>query len=460
MSGNSELFGDLPEQLVPQAPGRGMPRLRQPERHQLGWYAATIDDLVARDHPVRAVWAFVQGLDLRALHDAVKAREGVPGQAPPAPELMMALWLWATVEGVGSARQLNAPAARAALLAYRWAVRGVSTELRHAVGFPRGACRGARPKSPAGGAATLVAQGLVALDVPRRTGSGYARRGAWLASARRDGWASWRRRPPRGSRGCAPSWKLDPAAGDRRQQAAQQRAARERVGAGAGGARPDEASWRPSARVREKTNKAEVSRQKEPRASTTDAQARTMKLADGGFRPAYNMQIVSAPRGQVIVAVDIDTTGSDRGSARPALEQLSAAGTTPSDYLVDGGFAKNDDIERAHASGIALWCPPVHSKHGSDPYASRADDKPGVADWRQRMASEPGKALYKQRAKAECPTLGRAAWGSAGCRCAAKRRPAPCCCGSRSPTTCCGRSYCSRPPGPLQLEIVQNTSTQ
>ncbi len=73
---------------------------------------------------------------------------------------------------------------------------------------------------------------------------------------------------------------------------------------------------------REKTNKAEVSRQKEPRASTTDAEARAMKLADGGFRPAYNMQIVSAPKGQVIVAVDIDTTGSDRGLVRPALEQL------------------------------------------------------------------------------------------------------------------------------------------
>jgi len=86
-----ELFADLPEQPAPEAPGRGMPRLRQPERHQLGWQVATIDDLVARDHPVRAVWAFVQGLDLRALHDAVKAREGVPGQAPPAPELMMAL---------------------------------------------------------------------------------------------------------------------------------------------------------------------------------------------------------------------------------------------------------------------------------------------------------------------------------------------------------------------------------
>jgi hypothetical protein len=79
VSGDSELFGDLPEQpvpeqLVPEAPGWGTPRLRQPERHQLGWQVAAIDDLVARDHPVRAVWAFVQGLDLRALHDAVKAR--------------------------------------------------------------------------------------------------------------------------------------------------------------------------------------------------------------------------------------------------------------------------------------------------------------------------------------------------------------------------------------------------
>jgi len=152
-----------------------------------------------------------------------------------------------------------------------------------------------------------------------------------------------------------------------------------------------------------KTNKAEVSKQKEPRASTTDAAARVMKMADGGFRPAYNVQIVSAPKSQVIVAVDIDTSGSDRGLARPALERLGRAGTTPSDYLVDGGFTKNEDIEWAHAGGVKLWCPPAQSKHGSDPYAPRRDDKPGVADWRRRMASEPGKALYKLRSTAECP---------------------------------------------------------
>jgi hypothetical protein len=199
----------------------------------------------------------------------------------------------------------------------------------------------------------------------------------------------------------------DPAASDRRQRAAHQRAAQQRAareGEERVKAALDRMSELEAERTRRaKTNKAEVSRQKEPRASTTDAEARAMKLADGGFRPAYNMQIISAPRGQVIVAVDIDTTGSDRGLARPALERLDAAARRPSDFLVDGGFTKNDDIEWAHANGIRLWSPPVHSKHRTDPYAPRPDDQPGVADWRQRMASEPGKALYKQRATAECP---------------------------------------------------------
>jgi len=130
--------------------------------------------------------------------------------------------------------------------------------------------------------------------------------------------------------------EADPAAGDRRQRAAQLRAAREqeeRVKAAL-----DRMSELEAERARrEKTNKAEVSRQKEPRASTTDAEARSMKLADGGFRPAYNMQITSAPKGQVIVAVDIDTTGSDRGLVRPALEQLSAAGTRRGEIAKQSG---------------------------------------------------------------------------------------------------------------------------
>jgi transposase len=399
MSSGKELIGDLPEQRVPEAPGRGAPRLRQPERHQLGWQVAAIDDLVAADHPVRAVWAFVTALELRELHDGVKAREGVPGQAPPAPELMMALWLWATVDGVGSARQLDRLCREH--LAYRWLCGGVSMNY-HTLSDFRVAHGDVLERLLACGVAALVAEGLVALDV-------LAQDGVKVRAAAGSG--SFRRRPRLEKLQAAAKARVeqlraeldrDPGAGERRQRAAQQRAAREQEARVA--AALERMTEREAERTRrEKTNKAEVSKQKEPRASTTDAEARVMKMADGGFRPAYNMQIDSVPASQVIVAVDIDTSGSDRGLARPALEQLDAAGTKPSDYLVDGGFTKNEDIEWAHANGIKLWCPPAQNKHDTNPYAPRRDDGPGVADWRKRMASEPGKALYKERSKAECP---------------------------------------------------------
>ena len=167
MTGVECLFGGLPDQAAPLATGRGMPRLRQPERNQPGWQIAALDDLVARDHPVRAVWAFVGRLDLRDLHDAVKAREGVPGQAPPAPELMLALWLWATVDGVGSARQLNKLCQEH--LAYRWLCGGVSMNYHTLADF-RVAHGAMLERLLADGVAALAAEGLVALDVLAQDG--------------------------------------------------------------------------------------------------------------------------------------------------------------------------------------------------------------------------------------------------------------------------------------------------
>ena len=85
---DEQLFEDLPEQERPQAEVRGALRLRVPERSQIGMQVAALDDLISEDHPVRSVWAFVEGLDLSALHDVIKAREGQPGHPPAAPELM------------------------------------------------------------------------------------------------------------------------------------------------------------------------------------------------------------------------------------------------------------------------------------------------------------------------------------------------------------------------------------
>jgi Transposase DDE domain len=143
----------------------------------------------------------------------------------------------------------------------------------------------------------------------------------------------------------------------------------------------------------------------EPRVSTTDAEARVMKMPDGGFRPAFNLGFASDPRSTMIAAVTIDNTGSDKGQLRPMSEWLAAAyGQCPGEHLADGGFAKLADIEALAAAGVVVFAPvPKPRDAARDPHAPRQGDGPGVAAWRQRMGSEAAKALYKERAAtAEC----------------------------------------------------------
>ena len=137
-----------------------------------------------------------------------------------------------------------------------------------------------------------------------------------------------------------------------------------------------------------------------------------MKMADGGFRPAYNCQIASAAGGEIVIVAEAKIVGSDRGLIRPMLDEIKQRYRRwPKRYLVDGGFNKNDDTEWAAANGIKVYGPPIHSKHQRDPYAPRADDKPGVAAWRARMKSPHGKSVYKRRARAECINARFRNWG-------------------------------------------------
>jgi len=395
---DEDLFEGLPEQKRLQPERQGAPRLRVPERSQIDTHWAALDDLIAGDHPVRAVWAFVEGLDLSTLHDAIKAREGQPGHPPAAPQLMMALWLWATIDGVGSARRLDQLCRDH--LVYRWLCGGVSMNYRSLSDF-RIAHWEVLDQLLARGVAALVEAGLVSLDILAQDGLRVRASAGASSFRRRKRLEELRTAAQALVARLRAELEADPGSGDRARRAAQIRAAGEREARIAAAQQRMQELEAERAR-REKTNKQDVSKQKEPRASTTDAEARVMKMADGGFRPAYNMQIVSEPKSQLIVAVDNDTTGSDRGLARPAIEGLHARGYKPSDYLIDGGFTKNDDIEWAHDAGTRLWCPPGQTRHGTDPYAPKRDDSAAVADWRKRMASDFGKTFYRRRAEHEC----------------------------------------------------------
>ncbi len=122
------------------------------------------------------------------------------------------------------------------------------------------------------------------------------------------------------------------------------------------------------------------------RCSTTDPIATVMKMADGGFRPAYNFQFCTATSSQVIVGVDVETTGSDAGQAVPMAEQVEERyKTTPDEVLIDGGFAQHDQIDALEApeKGCTVYAPvPKPRDPKVDRHAPKPGDSPAVAAWR------------------------------------------------------------------------------
>jgi transposase len=396
---DEELFGDLPVQTITRTLEPGRARLREPVRDQIELRAVDLDGLIGAEHPARVIWDYVRGLDLRALEQSVQAREHTPGQAPASRQLLLALWLYATSEGIGSARAL----ARLCEShdAYRWLCGGVSVNYHGLADF-RTADPDFLDRLLTENVATLSAAGVINLDEVVQDGV-RVRASAGAASFRRS--KKLHKELKKAQRRVAQLRQEvndDPDASNRRIRAAGERAAQERE-ARVSAALAKLAQIEAERERRAKTNKKQVAKQKEPRASTTDPEARIMKMADGGYRPAYNCQLGTVAEGQIVVAVEATAIGSDRGLMPSMLTQIERRhGRRPKRYLVDGGFNKNDDTEWAAGVGVNVYGPPIRSKHNTDPYAPRRDDGPGVAAWRRRMKSPHGKAVYKRRSMGEC----------------------------------------------------------
>ena len=395
-----ELFGELPEQPRWQAEGGvgGAPRLRAPERDQIELRAVDIDSLIGADHSARVIWAYVEGLDLSELENRIKARDHTPGHPAISPRLMLALWLYATSEGVGSARALARLCESHDV--YRWLCGGVAVN-HHTLADFRVGCADLLDRLLSEHVAALAKAGLVDLDTLAQDGV-KVRASAGAASFRREATLD---RHLATAQAVVDALKREvdahPDASNQRIKAARERAARER--AERVKAAQTALGEIQAQRARREETHRNGKKPKEPRASTTDPEARVMKMADGGFRPAYNVQVASVAGEQIVVAVEIGNIGSDRGLMRPMLERWHArSGHFPGRHLADGGFTAAADLEWAHGEGVEVYCPPTQSKHGTDPYRPRPGDGAGVLAWRARMASDQGKARYKPRSICEC----------------------------------------------------------
>jgi transposase len=385
------------------------PRLSVPDRQQL-LSAMTIDELLEPDHPARAVWAYVEGLDLTPLLDHIRARGRVAGRPAIDPRLLVALWLYATLSGFTSARELADLCLRHD--AFRWLAGGVSVNY-HTLADSRTEDPAFLEQLLKQSVEVLRQQGLIDLDRIAQDGMRVR------ASA---GAASFHRRETVErllEEAQAELQKLRrKLAANAAHPASTQGVAAEDPPAGAPGLTPHEAAAMRHAKERverveqalermpEMEAKIKPGEKKEARVSTTDPQATVMKMADGGFRPAYNVEYATTCDGQVVVGVDVVTVGSDHGQMPPMLDQIEDRfERRPKEVLVDGGFVDLEDIEAVQSGGKCKVFAPVAKprKEMVDRHEPKATDSEEVARWRKRMGTNKAKTIYKERAAtAEC----------------------------------------------------------
>lgn len=387
------LFPDLPPanpEAVPAGLPAGKPRLQIANRQQLFWRPTNLEDLLPPDHLARAIWAVVEGLDLSAFTADIRAVEEHEGRPAIDPHLLLAVWLYAFSEGVGSARAVDRLCDQHD--AYRWILGGVSVNY-HTLSDFRWKHPQALEQLLTDILAGLIHAGLVDFEQVAQDGMRVR------ASAGAD---SFRRQPTleqsltqaeaqvgRLSRQLeAPD--RPPAGPSARQQAAATRAARERQ--------------QRLKQALEELPKVRAARAKDPeeaRVSMTDPEARVMKMADGGYRPAYNLQFATDCAHQIILGVEVTNIGNDMGRLLPMLDQLERRfGRLPKEVLVDGGYAAGQAIVDASERGVTVYAP---VKKGKQPHEPHPGDPPAVADWRVRMGTDHARAIYPLRAAtAEC----------------------------------------------------------
>ena len=380
-------------------------RLRSPERRQLGWVAQCADDLVGAGHPVRSIAAVVEKLDLSGFYAPIKAREGICGRDSTDPRLLVGLWLYGCVRGIGSARELARRCEESA--PFLWLCGGVTVNHRLLSDF----------RTSHGSALdalfTQVIASLVDQDIVK------------VSRISQDG---VRVRVSAGSNSFRREERLQQLLEQARQQVLELRKQLESPAQSAAVTVRQKAARRRAAESRQqrleqaiaqlpelKQKQAEAAqragkgkcgdqiRAREPRVSTTDPATRVMKMANGGFNPAVNVQLATDTESRAILGVEVSNESSDSaGLSEPMRQQVEQrTGGKVEQHLVDGGYLRMEDIVQAHQQEVALFVPPKPAKnpqnrgHELEPKPS---DSEAIQAWKQRMASQEGQNIYQQRA--------------------------------------------------------------
>lgn len=386
METNLPLF--TAEQVVtkPVEVASGKPRVLEPQRAQGEIRFEVPDDALGPSHPARLLWEVLGTLDLTAFSAGCESVEGRAGRSMLSPRMLLTLWLYALSQAVGSAREIERLAGTD--VAYRWVVGNlrVSHHKLSAFRVGHGAALDALMSDVL---AVLMEQGLLSLEVVAQDGT-RTRAAATAPSFRTYGSLMECREQ------AALHIKAVLATADDPEHTRAQHAAR------ANAAQKYEARVAAAIAAVTELQKQRAPKAAPARASTTDAEARVMKMGDGGYRPAYNVQyaVAGSPLGgpRTIVGVKVTNVGSDMGSLGPMVGQIEErTGARPGALLADAGHAKHEDIAATRGQGVdVLVAVPDNAKAIERLRQEGAD--PEVIAWRERMETDEAKRLYRARA--------------------------------------------------------------
>lgn len=348
------LFADvhLWRRAEPEAPeglpaGDRQPRLQPINRNQLLLRPVDVEQLIALDHPARAIWDLLGQRDLTPFYDQIEAVQGVAGRPARDPRLLISLWIYAYLEGTPSAREMARQCDYNP--AYQW-LTAATTVSAHTLSDFRTQHGEAVKDLITQILGLLAEENLVDLQQVTQDGT-KVRASAGADTFRRQ--ATLERHLEEARQRIEGLDSGDSEEISQRSQQARQRAARERL------SRLEKAQ-----KELEKIQQTKKAQEKaEARVSLTDPEARIMKQNDGGYAPSYNIQLTTDVKQTVIVSVEVTQDGGDVEQLQPAMERLEEeAGQAPQQAIVDGGYTSRENIVALAEGGIDLIGPPLEGK--------------------------------------------------------------------------------------------------
>jgi transposase len=367
----------------------GAARIVEVNRLQTRLVPMDLEGLLPADHQARAVWAFVARLDLSAFHERIKSREGSAGRPAIDPQILLGLWIMAMLDGVGAAREIERLCDYH--LAYQWMCGGVHVN-HHTLSDFRNLSADQLNGLLTQTVSALLGEGLVEMNRVAQDGMNVRASAGSASFRRRARLEAFKKIAREQVEILNQEIEDNSGAASKREQSARKRCAENRE------QRVERALEELTKAENQKRSKDPKRNKKEKRSSVTDPESRVMKMADGGFRPAYNVHLATVTGANVVVAVEVNNEGTDQTTMVSLAEQIEQRHQArPIEWLADNGCTSLENINEMDERGCKVYAPLRVSKSTEAKSAYRKDSR-AVRDWRERMETDEAKATYKQRA--------------------------------------------------------------